>query len=136
MPPRPPRPLPPLGPPPPTPRQKVLAEWRGVDLTDEEKARAHPAEPAGDLVTRLLQTMRLEDRRAELEIVKVWNHLLDPNITQHAQPTGLRRGTLFVSVDNNVALSEIVRYRRREILDCLQHSFGKERIQRISFRVG
>jgi hypothetical protein len=35
-----------------------------------------------------------------------------------------------------VWLDEIVRYRRREILDRLQHSFGRELIVKISFRVG
>jgi len=35
-----------------------------------------------------------------------------------------------------VWLNEIVRYRRKEILDRLQHSFGKEFVARISFRVG
>ena len=30
----------------------------------------------------------------------------------------------------------VVRYRRREILDRLQHSFGKEMVKKISFRVG
>ena len=61
---------------------------------------------------------------------------MDPNITAHAQPANLRKGTLFVNVDSSVWLSEIVRYRRKEILDRLQHSFGKNLIQRISFRVG
>ena len=45
-------------------------------------------------------------------------------------------GTLFVAVDSNVWLSEIVRYRRKEILDRLQHSFGRDYIGKISFRVG
>jgi len=52
------------------------------------------------------------------------------------QPAGLRKGTLFVNVDSSVWLSEIVRYRRKEILDRLQHSFGREIIKKISFRVG
>jgi hypothetical protein len=43
---------------------------------------------------------------------------------------------LFVNVDSNVWLSEIVRYRRKEILDRLQLSFGKTYIQKISFRIG
>jgi predicted nucleic acid-binding Zn ribbon protein len=59
----------------------------------------------------------------------------DPNIVAHAQPTGLRKGTLFVTVDSSVWLSEIVRYRRKEILERLQHSFGRDLIARISFRV-
>ena len=59
-------------------------------------------------------------------MTRVWNNLLDPTIVAHAQPTGLRNGTLFVTVDSSVWLSEIVRYRRKEILDRLQHSFGRD----------
>ncbi|TAL00649.1 MAG: DUF721 domain-containing protein, partial [Verrucomicrobia bacterium] len=62
--------------------------------------------------------------------------LIDPQIVSHAQPAGLHKGTLFVNVDSSAWLSEIVRYRRKEILDRLQHSFGRELIQRISFRIG
>jgi predicted nucleic acid-binding Zn ribbon protein len=78
----------------------------------------------------------MDRRRAEAEIVKVWNSAMDPALTAHAQPTGIRKGTVFVTVDSNVWLSEILRYRRREILDRLQHSFGREMVQRVSYRVG
>jgi predicted nucleic acid-binding Zn ribbon protein len=78
----------------------------------------------------------MDSRRAEMEIVKVWNQLIDPNIVAHAQPINLHKGTLFVRVDSSVWLSEIVRYRRKEILDRLQHSFGKNHIQKISYRIG
>lgn len=85
---------------------------------------------------RVLSELRIDRRRAEAEVVKVWNDLLDPVIVAHAQPTGLNKGTLFVTVDSSVWLSEIVRYRRKEILDRLQHSFGRDFIVKISFRVG
>jgi Dna[CI] antecedent, DciA len=117
-------------------RDRALAQWRGVDLAPLEKARAIKARRAGDLLPGVMAGLRIEDRRAEAEVVKVWNSLIDPNIVAHAQPTGVRKGTLFVIVDTSVWLSEIVRYRRKEILDRLQHSFGREMIQRISFRVG
>lgn len=116
-------------------RRRVLAQWRGIDLTPLEKARAERAQSAENLVSKVLDGLRLDRRRCELEILKVWNHLLDPNIVVHAQPTGLRKGTLFVAVDSSVWLSEIVRYRRKEILDRLQHSFGREMIAKISFHV-
>jgi predicted nucleic acid-binding Zn ribbon protein len=61
--------------------------------------------------------------------------LIDPAIAEHAQPVGLHHGTLFVNVDSHPWLDEIVRYRRREILNRLQHSFGREMIKKISFRV-
>jgi len=117
-------------------RQKVLAQWRGVDLAPLEIAQAVGARDAGKVVSRVLSDLKMDSRRADIEIVKVWNSLLDPNITAHAQPHNLHKGTLFVNVDSSAWLSEIVRYRRKEILDRLQHSFGKNLIQKISFRIG
>jgi predicted nucleic acid-binding Zn ribbon protein len=134
--PPPPRHIPPLGPGKMSPRQRVFAQWRGLDLAPLERAQALRAQPASDVLPRVLAGLRLDRRRAEAEVVKVWNNLLDPNIVAHAQPTGLRKGTLFVTVDSSVWLSEIVRYRRKEILDRLQHSFGRDFIAKISFRVG
>ena len=117
-------------------RQRVLAQWRGIDLAPLETARAVRAQTACDLIPRLLKDLRLDVRQGEAEIVKVWNSLIDPVITAHAQPAGIRNGTLFVTVDSSAWLSEIVRYRRKEILDRLQHSFGRAVIQKLSFRIG
>jgi predicted nucleic acid-binding Zn ribbon protein len=117
-------------------RSRVLTQWRGVDLDPLEKAKAIRARGAEQVVSNVLGDLKMDSRRAEIEIVKVWNSLLDPNIVAHAQPANLRNGTLFVRVNNSVWLSEIVRYRRKEILDRLQHSFGKNYIQKISYRVG
>jgi predicted nucleic acid-binding Zn ribbon protein len=117
-------------------RARVLAQWRGVDLTPLEKARASAAKPVGDLLPQLMTDLKLDSRRAEAEMVKVWNALIDPALTAHAQPANLHKGTLFVNVDSSAWLSEIVRYRRREILERLQHSFGKSVVQKISYRIG
>lgn len=117
-------------------KQRVLAQWRGVDVTATEIAQKNNAQRVGDLLPQVLTGFRIEQKRGEIEIVKVWNDLIDPNIVAHAQPVGLNKGTLFVNVDNSVWLSEIVRYKRKEILERLQHSFGREVIQRISFRAG
>ena len=132
----PPKKIAPFGPGKRSARDRALAQWRGVDLAPLEKARAVKAKRAGDLLAGVMAGLRIEDRRAEAEVVKVWNSLIDPNIVAHAQPTGVRKGTLFVIVDNSAWLSEIVRYRRKEILDRLQHSFGKNLVQKISFRIG
>jgi predicted nucleic acid-binding Zn ribbon protein len=114
----------------------VLAQWRGVDLAPLEIARKSPAQAVSIALKKVVSDLRLDQRRVEAEVVKVWNHLLDPMIVAHAQPTGLRKGTLFVSVDSSVWLSEIVRYRRKEILHRLQHSFGRDFVSKISFRIG
>jgi hypothetical protein len=132
----PPRRIPPLGPGKRTPRQRIFAQWRGVDLAPLERAQTNHARPVSAVMPRVLSDLRIDRRRSEAEVLKVWNNLLDPAIVAHAQPTGLRNGTLFVAVDSSVWLSEIVRYRRKEILARLQHSFSRDFIAKISFRVG
>jgi predicted nucleic acid-binding Zn ribbon protein len=124
-----------LGAPKSSPQCRVLAQWRGLDVAPLEKARLR-ARPAAEIMPQVLKDLGIDRRRAEAEVVKVWNNLIDPRLTAHAQPTGLHKGTLFVTVDSSVWLDEIVRYRRREILDRLQHSFGRDLITRISFRTG
>jgi len=125
-----------LGAPKPSARQRVLASWRGVDLAPLERTKQRSEKRGGDVLPAILKKIRLEQRQGETEILRVWRHMIDPTLTAHARPTGLAKGTLFVTVDSSVWLDEIVRYRRKEILDLLQHSFGRELIQRISFRVG
>lgn len=128
--------IPALGAPRRSQRDRVLAAWRGVDVTPLEKTVARREKSAEQLVGTLFKSLRMDRRQAEAEIVTVWNNLIDPTITAHAQPTGVHKGTLFVTVDSSVWLSEIVRYRRKEILTQLQSSFGKEMVARISFRAG
>ena len=130
------RQMPALVPPSQSARERVLANWRGIDLSSLEKDRNSRAKSSGDVLPTVLKDLGLERRLAERAILKVWHDLIDPDIIAHAHPTGLRKGTLFVAVDNSVWLNEIVRYRRREILERLQHSFGRDLIQRISFRIG
>jgi len=126
----------PLGPPRVSARDQVLAAWRGVHLRPKEVARAKTGRPAAQLLPNVMKGLHLDRRRTDAEIGKVWNSLIDPTLTAHAQPTGIHNGTLFVSVDSSVWLDEIVRYRRRDILNRLQHSFGAEYVRRISFRLG
>jgi len=133
---RPPRFLPPLGPPKASAKQRALAQWRGIDSTAAEKTRAKSAKTMDTILPKVLTTLRMDQRRAEAEIVRVWNNLMDPEVAAHAQPTGIHKGTLFVTIDSSPWLDEIVRYRRKEILERLQHSFGPTVVARISFRVG
>ena len=132
----PPKFLPPIGPGKLNARARVLAQWRGIDLSPFEKISTKRVRSAENCMPRVLKELGIESRRSEAEIVKVWNNSIDPNIVAHAKPVGLRKGTLFVDVDSSVWLSEIVRYRRKEILQRLQYSFGQDLIVKISYRIG
>jgi predicted nucleic acid-binding Zn ribbon protein len=128
--------MPPLGPGKVSARERVLAEWRGLNVAPLEKASASTSKPLSALVPKALAGLRMDTRQSEAEVVKVWNQALDPLIVAHAQPVGLRKGTLFVNVDNSAWLQEILVYRKREIMERLRHSFGPELIRKISFRLG
>ena len=126
--------MPALGAPRLTSKEQVVAAWRGVDLSAAEKSR--PIKTMEDVMPGIVKKLRLDQRRGEAEIVRVWNSIMDPNIAAHAKPDRLVNRTLCVVVDSNTWLDEIVRYRRREILDRLHHSFGRELVTKISFRLG
>lgn len=132
----PPKNQPPLGPPRRTPRESALAAWHGYDVAAVEKERPTTTRQAVDLVPEVLNGLRLDKRRLEAEVVHAWDALVDPNVALHAKPTGLKNGTLFVTVDSSAWLSEIARYRAKEILTQLQSCLGPELVKRISFRLG
>lgn len=107
-----------------------------MDLAALERERVWRPKTATQVVPATVERFGLARPHNLDEIVKVWNDLLDPTLTAHAQPTAHQRGTLFVTVDSSVWLDEIVRYRRKEILSRLQSAFGQEMIARLSFRTG
>jgi hypothetical protein len=119
-----------------TPRQRVLSAWTGADIAAFERENRQSARPVGAFLPKVFSELRFDKRRSEAEIARVWNNLMDPDVVAHAQPVGLRKGTLFITVDSNVWLSELVRYRKKGIMDRLRHSFGPVLITKLSFRVG
>jgi hypothetical protein len=117
-------------------RLQVLSDWRRQHLDGQEPVWHSEDRSASTILDGVLKKLRLEERLAESQLIQIWNKTLDPALTAHAQPVGLRNGTLFVNVSNHVWLSELVRYRREEVLERVQLACGKTAVQRISFRLG
>jgi predicted nucleic acid-binding Zn ribbon protein len=115
---------------------RTLNAWRGVDLRPMEAAMRRADKALSDILPNVLTRLRLDRRQSESQIIEVWKRTMDPLIVAHAHPTSLAKGTVFISVDSSVWLSELVRYRQREILEKLQLAVGKETVQKLSFRIG
>lgn len=120
----------------PNARKEILALWRGTDEASSDWVHPDSAKSINQVISTVLKNLKLDRRRSEAEIQKAWKHLVDPNVAAHAHPVGYAKGTVFISVDSSVWLSEIVRYRRQEILQRLQNTFGADFIAKLSFRVG
>lgn len=107
-----------------------------MPFSDVERAWKDASRPVDQVLSGLLGKLRLDQRLDESRILQIWPQLVDPTVAAHARPANFAQGTLFVVVDSNVWLDEIVRYRRHEILERLQTALGKTVVQRISFRLG
>ena len=117
-------------------KARTLANWWGVHPSEAEVSLRYRPKTLQDLTRALVKRLKFKQRQSETEILRVWAESMDPTVAAHAVPAGFRNGTLFVKVDSNVWLHEIVHYRQKEILDRLQSSFGRKKIQKISFRIG
>lgn len=117
-------------------RAQALTEWRRLDVRPLEEAMRKADRAIADVLPKVLEKLGFDNRLTETQIRQVWSQSVDPRIAAHAQPVGLRNGTLFVVVDSNLWLSEIVRYHRHELLERLRHAVGADRLARISFRLG
>jgi predicted nucleic acid-binding Zn ribbon protein len=119
-----------------SPRDEILSAWRGGEWVRAEENRRASARSGPELIHDAVEMMRLEDRIAATQILKIWQNALDPTLTAHAQPSGYHKGTLFITVDSNVWLAEIIRYHREEILQRLQLAVGDGKVKKISYRLG
>ena len=117
-------------------KARTLANWRGVHPSESEFPLRYRPQTLLDLTRALVKRLKFEQRQSETEILRVWTESVDPTVAAHAAPVGFRNGTLFVKVDSNVWLHEIVRYRQKEILERLQSSFGRKKIQKLCFKIG
>lgn len=117
-------------------RQQAVKEWHRLDIPALEAAWKDRSRPTSELMPALLTSLNLDQRLAESQILQFWDRVMDRTITAHARPVGLRHGTLFINVDSNVWLSELVRYHYDDMLEKLQLSVGLDKVKRLSLRVG
>lgn len=117
-------------------RESILSQWRHEEPKAWEKQNIHGMKSMDTLVKAVTDKLQLEKKLAQSEIFLVWKQVVDPRIASHAHPTGIKNGTLFVSVDSPVWLEEIVRFHRASILKSLRSAFSQSEIQKISFRCG
>jgi predicted nucleic acid-binding Zn ribbon protein len=106
-----------------------------MDADDAERTWNNADRPAEELVPRVLARLRLDEKLEQAQVLRLWTSIIDPVVAAHTRPLNFANGTLFVAVDSNVWLDEIVRYRRHEILERLQHALGRTVVQRVSYRV-
>ena len=87
-------------------------------------------EPLGPLVGDLLEGLGLDKRLREFRAVEAWEEAVGKTVSEHATPTGIREGVLFVEVDSSVWMQELSLL-RESIVERLNAALGAPLVRRI-----
>jgi predicted nucleic acid-binding Zn ribbon protein len=98
-------------------------------------ARPDP-KPLKDALERVLLDFKKAGNSPKNRVNALWPLIVGPRISQHTKPYALRRGVLFVRVDDSTWAQELgVRY-RSAILRRLKKEIGAREVNDVRFRVG
>lgn len=89
----------------------------------------------GEVLERLFNKLSLDKKLKEVNALKLWEEVTGEKISQHSLPLFVRKGNLFVRVDNSGWLTQLT-YLKHEIISELNERLGGESIKNIYFRLG
>jgi len=89
----------------------------------------------GEVLERLFNKLSLDKKLKEVNALKLWEEVTGEKISQHSLPLFVRKGNLFVRVDNSGWLTQLT-YLKHKIISELNERLGGESIKNIYFRLG
>lgn len=89
----------------------------------------------GDIIKNLIGGGALPFNPDDANIWKVWDDVVGPDISRHAQPSWIKNGKLMVSVSDPIWLQEL-RFMEEDIKGKLNKKLGRDAVEKIGFKVG
>ena len=114
-------------------RSHILSEWRGLPQAEPRPDRA---KALGETMKEVLMKLGLKERITEQEIIAAWQEIVGDFIAEHAVPSKLRDGILFVQVIQSTVHYELDRVWKPELVKKLKARFGARMIRDVKFRIG
>jgi hypothetical protein len=97
---------------------------------DQWKRKKDTVRPLGELIQRMIQTVR-PVQQAALTLQQAWGQLLPEALTQHSRVHQLRGGRLTVAVDSAAHLQELSMLVRGGLVEQLRQMCPNARLQEI-----
>jgi hypothetical protein len=92
-----------------------------------------PGQPAvADILPGLVQQNGWEMQLDLHSIFDTWEKVVDSEAANHCRPLKITRGTLWLEADNSAWLQQL-RYQKNQLLDAINNSLKKSRIEDIKF---
>ncbi|MBC2713912.1 MAG: DUF721 domain-containing protein [Desulfobacteraceae bacterium] len=88
-----------------------------------------------DVLSTVISNCRPEANSALSEIRETWNSELNKAITDNAQPTALKGGTLLITVKSST-LTHQLRFLTNDIIQAINRETAPHRITEIKFKTG
>lgn len=88
-----------------------------------------------DVLASVIKNCRKESSAELSEIRKIWDAELDKTITEYAQPTAIRAGTLLVTVKSST-LTHQLRFLTKDIIHLINAASRHCRISELKIKTG
>ena len=98
-----------------------------------EKKRA--LTPLKEIVKEILEGGAIPFNPEDTEVWKVWEEVVGPVVSRHAQPSWLDDGCLRVVVSDPIWMQEL-RFSEDEIKRMINEKLGRRAVVKIEFKVG
>jgi len=91
--------------------------------------------PIKEIVNRLFKEIGIEKKIKEEEALRMWKEVVGETIDRHTCPVSIKKGNLFVKVDNSGWLSALT-YLKEKIISEFNQRQGEDLIKEIYFKLG
>jgi hypothetical protein len=91
--------------------------------------------PVSEVLGRIFSRRGIDKKMKEMSVLKLWKEVVGKKIDKHTYPFSVKKGKLFVQVDNSGWLVQLT-YLKDEIMAELNKKEGGKLINDIYFRLG
>lgn len=97
--------------------------------------RKSSPQPISDVLKNVVERLARTKKKDILKIYSIWPEVVNKGLSHHTRPASLRRGTLLINVDESAWLYQ-ANLQKEKLLEGLRKKIGKDKIQKIQFRIG
>lgn len=88
-----------------------------------------------EAITELIAVRGLARVGANEELRAAWQEIAGTRISQHTRVIGVKRGVLEIGVTNPAMLSELVSFKKHELLQQYQEKYPKYKVSDLRFKL-
>lgn len=88
-----------------------------------------------EIIPRVIKSMGLKKKAEQVQVMLDWNEIVSSPISEKTKPVEVKRGVLKVLVESSAWMNEL-QLMKAELIEKIEHRFGKNKIRDIRFCLG